>query len=76
MFSLIWSIGATCDNDGRTKFSEWIRKTMHAEKLKMQFPKAGLVYDYFLDDGGIFNKEDEDKGEDEQQKAKIVSLTK
>ena len=27
-FALIWSIGATCDNDGRVKMSEWLRKQM------------------------------------------------
>lgn len=26
IFSLIWSVGASCDNDSRRKFSEWLRK--------------------------------------------------
>ncbi len=76
IFSLIWSIGATCDNDGRKKFSEWVRTTMEKEKLKLQLPKEGLVYDYIIDDGGIFNIEDENKNDDEPEKYKDVSIKK
>jgi dynein heavy chain len=71
LFSLIWSVGATCDNDGRKKYSEWLREKMQAENLKMQFPKEGLVYDYLLDDGGIFNTDD-NKDEEEEKKVKAV----
>ena len=65
MFSLIWSVGATCDNDGRKKLSDWIRTQMDAEKLKLPFPKEGIVYDYLFDDGGIFSKVEEEKTDDE-----------
>ena len=26
IFSMVWSIGATCDNDSRIKFSNWMRE--------------------------------------------------
>lgn len=28
VFSLVWTVGATCDNDGRKKFDAWMRETM------------------------------------------------
>ena len=74
IFSLIWSVGATCDNDGRVKFNEWLRQRVAAEKLSMPLPEKGLVYDYFLDDGGIFNTEEE-KDEEEEKKVKEVSYS-
>jgi len=33
IFALIWSVGATCDGDGRKKFSEYLRKKMDDEKV-------------------------------------------
>ena len=33
IFALIWSVGATCDGDGRKKFSEYMRKKMDDEKV-------------------------------------------
>lgn len=74
MFSLIWSVGASCDNDGRIKFNEWLRQKIEKNQLKMPFPPQGLVYDYVLDDGGIFLNEDENKDENEEEvkKVKIV----
>lgn len=74
-FSLIWSIGASCNNDGRVKFNEWLRKKMEKDTLEMPLPKEGLVYDYFLDDGGMFINEEENKDKEEDEankKAKIV----
>lgn len=41
---------------------------MESEKLKFQFPKEGLVYDYFVDDGGIFNAVEEENADDEEKK--------
>ena len=64
LFSLIWSVGATCDNDGRKKFSDWLRENMASMKIKLQMPKEGLVYDYIIDDGGIF--EDDSKKDDDE----------
>nr|XP_022908003.1 dynein heavy chain 1, axonemal-like [Onthophagus taurus] len=53
VFSLIWSIGCTCDHNGRDKFSQWLRQTMQDKNHKPQFPAPGLVYDYRLHDGGF-----------------------
>lgn len=33
IFALIWSVGATCDGEGRKKFSEYLRKKMDDEKV-------------------------------------------
>ena len=65
-FSLIWSIGASCDNDGRKKFDAWLREKLAAQPdlIKMKLPEEGLCYDFLLDDGGIFNEVDEDEEED------------
>lgn len=74
LFSLVWSVGASCDNDGRIKFNEWLRQKIEKNDLKMAFPAQGLVYDYILDDGGIFSNEEENKDENEEEvkKVKIV----
>lgn len=76
IFSLIWSVGATCDNDGRKKFSEWLKNRMEQEKLKLLLPNEGLVYDYFVDDGGVFNAEDENRNDDEPIKYRDVNFNK
>ncbi len=72
LFSLIWSVGATCDNDGRLKFSTWLRAQIQAEKLKLPFPGDGIVYDYYLDDSSIFVKEDNNDDDLESQRAKAI----
>ncbi|XP_050390512.1 dynein axonemal heavy chain 1 [Patella vulgata] len=64
-FSLVWSIGATGDNSSRSKFSVWLREKMSEEKVQMQFPAAGLVYDYVLDDAGISSTNTDDMEEDD-----------
>lgn len=46
VFSLVWSVGSTCDNDGRSIFSNWLRNVMIKENHEPLFPTAGLVYDY------------------------------
>lgn len=33
IFALIWSVGGTCDGDGRKKFSEFLRKKIDDEKV-------------------------------------------
>ncbi|XP_059176982.1 dynein axonemal heavy chain 1-like [Physella acuta] len=53
LFSLVWSVGATCDNDSRKKFSHWLKEKMKEANVKLMFPEDGLVYDYMLDDAGI-----------------------
>ncbi|CAF0758924.1 unnamed protein product [Brachionus calyciflorus] len=74
LFSLIWSVGASCDNDGRIKFNDWLRKRIEKNDIKMKFPEGGLVYDYLLDDGGLFLNEEENKeeGEEEAKKVKVL----
>jgi len=47
-FSLIWSIGATTDAEGRRKFSAWLRHEMFANKTMWVFPKEDTVYDYLF----------------------------
>lgn len=37
IFALIWSVGGTCDGDGRKKFSEYLRKKMDEEKVTVHF---------------------------------------
>lgn len=76
MFSLIWSVGASCNNDGRQKFNHWLRERMEKENLETPLPKEGSVYDYLFDDGGIFSiSEEESKDEDEaNKKEKIVKI--
>lgn len=46
IFALIWSVGATCDNDGRNKFSSWLREKTKAAPLSIPIPADGHVYDY------------------------------
>ncbi|CAG9129073.1 unnamed protein product [Plutella xylostella] len=44
LFALIWSIGATLEEDSRKKLDNWIREH---EGI---FPLKGTVYDYYIDD--------------------------
>ena len=76
LFSLIWSVGASCDNDGRNKFSVWLRERFIEEKPSIPIPDEGLVYDYAFDDGGIFDDDEEAKEEDDDQKKKIRDVRK
>ena len=75
MFAVVWSIGATCDSPSRKKFSDFLREKCQQEKVAMQFPQEGLVYDYMLDDGGASHTQtDEDEEEDAKSKKKKVPL--
>ncbi|XP_031787006.1 dynein heavy chain 1, axonemal isoform X2 [Nasonia vitripennis] len=47
-FALVWSIGATCDYDGRYLFSDWLRRLQRNAGCRLIFPEDGLVYDYRL----------------------------
>ncbi|XP_076826201.1 dynein axonemal heavy chain 1-like isoform X3 [Clavelina lepadiformis] len=64
-FALIWSVGGTTDNEGRVKFSEYLRGRMTEENIALQFPEAGSVYDYQLDDAGITKTSSEGDLDDE-----------
>ena len=33
IFALVWSVGGTCDGDGRKKFSEFLRKKIDEAKV-------------------------------------------
>ncbi|CAH8612512.1 unnamed protein product [Heterobilharzia americana] len=62
IFSLIWSIGATCTNEGRVKFDQFLRQKMKDLKCYLPFPEEGLVYDYRFEDDGLvsLNVRDDD----------------
>ncbi|XP_075982332.1 dynein axonemal heavy chain 1-like [Anticarsia gemmatalis] len=53
VWAVIWSVGATCDHNGRAIFSDFIRQKTTEAGLKPLFPAAGRVYDYTLHDGGF-----------------------
>ncbi|GFQ90622.1 dynein heavy chain 7, axonemal [Trichonephila clavata] len=58
MFATVWSFGATCDEEGREKFSNFFKELTIGEypnypippdvgmKIDCTFPKEGSVYDY------------------------------
>ncbi|GFS75044.1 dynein heavy chain 3, axonemal [Trichonephila clavipes] len=58
MFATVWSFGATCDEEGREKFSNFLKELTIGEypnypippdvgmKIDCTFPKEGSVYDY------------------------------
>ena len=72
LFSLIWSVGATCDNDGRKKFDKWLRSRMaeaQSLSLKLPFPSDGLVYDYKLDEAGLFDTHSASADDDDDDAA-------
>jgi len=51
LFSLIWSIGACVDVDGRAQFDAFLREVsreVNMHKLTLHFPSAGQVYDYIF----------------------------
>ncbi|CAH1982445.1 unnamed protein product [Acanthoscelides obtectus] len=58
-FSLIWSVGCTCDNDGRIVFDRWLRKRMEDAKHKPSFPEDSSVYSFKLHDGGFTDPTDD-----------------
>ncbi|CAG11277.1 unnamed protein product, partial [Tetraodon nigroviridis] len=56
-FSLVWSVGGSCDTDSREKFSEFFREIISGKSVEHPIPasvgewdcpmtEAGLVYDY------------------------------
>ncbi|CAH8652543.1 unnamed protein product [Schistosoma rodhaini] len=64
LFSLIWSIGATCTNEGRMKFDQYLRRKMKELKCDLSFPEEGLIYDYRFEDDGLLSlgvKDDEEE---------------
>jgi dynein heavy chain len=54
IFSAIWSLGASVDDDGRKKFDETLRQLLAEPpskdaKLSAKFPDQGSVFDYQFD---------------------------
>jgi dynein heavy chain len=45
-FSLIWSVGASCDLEGRRKFNTKIREIAATNKHDNLIPEKGSIYDY------------------------------
>lgn len=59
-FSLVWSVGGSCDADSRETFSEFLRATVSGQTKECPVPSTvgkwdcpmddkGLVYDYFYE---------------------------
>eukprot|EP00106_Octopus_bimaculoides_P020122 XP_014787564.1 PREDICTED: dynein heavy chain 1, axonemal-like [Octopus bimaculoides] len=71
-FCMIWTIGATCDHDGRVKFSEWIREQMDINEIEIKMPDPGLIYDYKINDGCESDDVDEDEEEPKDFEIKYV----
>jgi dynein heavy chain len=53
LFSLVWSLGATCDADGRRRFDTWLRGKLSNWQQQIPIPSHGLVFDYRFDDGNL-----------------------
>uniref|UniRef100_A0A4W3H1L8 Dynein axonemal heavy chain 12 n=1 Tax=Callorhinchus milii TaxID=7868 RepID=A0A4W3H1L8_CALMI len=60
IFSLVWSIGATCDQDGRVKMDQFLREILSGKNPEHRLPDAigkwecpfddkGLVYDFMYE---------------------------
>eukprot|EP01041_Mallomonas_annulata_P000832 gene832-1621_t len=48
IFSLIWSVGCTVNEDGRKMFEIFLRQECYASKMSWPIPKLGMVYDYLF----------------------------
>ncbi|KAL3318377.1 Dynein heavy chain 1, axonemal [Cichlidogyrus casuarinus] len=64
-FALIWSLGSTCDNNGRKLFDQELRALLKNHNADYPLPQEGLVFDYQIDDAGNLelpsaNPEDEE----------------
>lgn len=71
MFSLVWSVGGSCDTESREKFSEFVRETVSGKSEKHPIParvgnwdcpmnEEGLVYDYYYE---VLCDSDTEKGQ-------------
>ena len=49
MFSLIWSIGATSNNEGRQRWDSYLRNEMNANYFTQPLPEDGSIFDYIFD---------------------------
>lgn len=64
IFSLIWSVGASCYEDGRAKFDVWLREAMKTAGSAVPFPDECSVYDYCMVDDGARATVQEDEEEE------------
>ena len=50
-FAIIWGVGVTTNEEGRTKFNEHFRQLMSEKVIDKRFelPKSGTCYDYLFD---------------------------
>jgi len=46
VFCLIWSVGCTTDEEGRIKFSQWLKQKVTSSGINANWPAAGDIYDY------------------------------
>ncbi|KAG2439747.1 hypothetical protein HYH02_010624 [Chlamydomonas schloesseri] len=59
LFSIVWSLGASCDKAGRGLFDEWFRKHVAESGLPLEgvmFPAENTVYDWVYDTEGAFTE--------------------
>ncbi|VDD79452.1 unnamed protein product [Mesocestoides corti] len=70
-FSLVWSVGATCTNQGRKAFDIFLRQRMKELKCYRPFPPEGMVYDYYLDEAGTLSTDKKDYDCDNQQENQV-----
>lgn len=48
IFALIWSVGASVNDEGRRHFSEYLRLQLFTNNFQWKFPSEGMVYDYIF----------------------------
>jgi dynein heavy chain len=50
IFAMVWSLGATTNDEGRKKFDKFVRKIMEENKAHTPFPDTGgYVYDFTVE---------------------------
>lgn len=49
IFALIWSVGATGNDVGRSRFDAFLREEMLGNGAKKAIPPTGMIYDYLFD---------------------------
>lgn len=73
MFSLIWSVGASCYQDGRVKFDQWLREIMAQSGSSVPFPEELTVYEYcMVDDGAQSVPTKDGSGDDDDGNEKPI----
>ena len=48
IFALVWSVGATVNEDGRKIYDSYLRSELFANKFAWPFPKHETIYDYIF----------------------------